>query len=177
MVSAVFSGALIHGPCDDSQIMRVPVYLTIVCMLSCVAGDAAAEELESPDHYAALGVRAFAHDPTAVVIAGKARLVGLGALSGSVRAALLYGDYFEARLPVTVEGALPLGTWLSVSPFAGVGAAYNTDRVGALDPMVSAGVDVRLPRRVVLSATVNVIWQRTIGDTDKEGMGAIGFAF
>ena len=155
--------------------MRVPLYLTIASFVSCLAVEAAAEPYtaEPPDLYVALGVRAFAHDPTAIVLAGKLRLFDVGPLSTSVRDALLYGDYFEARISATLE-AVPLAR---TAPFLGLGMAYNTDGLGQVDPMATAGIDVRVTRRVTVSATVNIIWQRTVGDTDKEGMGTLGFAF
>ena len=155
--------------------MRTPWYLTIAVLLSCFAPDVAADPYtrKPPAFHVGLGVRALAHDPTAVVLAGKVKLLDMGRLSTSLRAALLVGDYVEGRAPITVEGVL----LPRVVPFLGIGLAYNTDHLGVVDPMVSGGLDVWLARRVVANATINIVWQRDIGDTDKEGMGSIGFVF
>ena len=136
------------------------------------APPAAADELApaapapTVDHYVAIGVRTYAADPTSLALSGKARLLALGPVSASGRAALLLGRYTEVRAPMTVE----LQPVHRVAPFLGIGVAYNTDQLGALDPMLTGGVDVALHRRVALNVTVHYIRQIEAADDDKELM-------
>lgn len=163
--------------------MRSLLYVTIIGLVLCSTGEATADQSRTepertsaaaaPAHYVALGMRALAHDPTALVLAGKAELLAAGSVRGSVRGALMYGDYFEARIPITVEAALIPRT----APFLGAGLAYNTDGLARVDLMITGGFDLRVTRRITLGATVNIIWQRAISDTDKEGMGTVGIVF
>jgi hypothetical protein len=142
-------------------------------------GDAFAERVHegagerAPDYFVAAGVRAWAHDPTSLVLAGKAKLVDVSRASVSVRGALLFGPYKEARLPLTVEMAiLP-----RISPFAGGGVAYGTDGLGAFDPMLTGGVNLRIIRHVAIDVTINYIFQLDANDDDKEIMGSLAFVF
>ena len=130
-------------------------------------------EAQTPEHLVSVGVRAGAHDPTALAVGGKLQLIRFGRPSLSLRAALLYGEYFEGRAAVTAE----LRVVPRVLPFLGAGVAYGTDGLGAIDPMLTGGLDIRLIRRVVLQLSVGLIFQLRAEDDDKEAMAALAFAF
>lgn len=156
--------------------MRRALSLAILCW-TLTALTPTAAETPPPDqtstHHVAVGIRTYAHDPTALLLTGKLELVDLGTPGLSVRPALLFGQYLEARASLTVE----LRFIADVTPFTGIGAAYGTDNLGTIDPMLTAGLDVPLHERIALNLTVNYIFQVRVEDDDKEIMGSLGVSF
>jgi hypothetical protein len=126
-----------------------------------------------PENFGGIGARGGLRDPTSGAVAGKVRLADFGKQTLSLRPAVLLGSETELRLPVAIDFA---GS-ARYHPFAGLGAAYNTDGLGDLDPMVSGGVDVSLSSRLILSFTCNYIFQTRISDQDKELIGTINLVF
>jgi hypothetical protein len=76
----------------------------------------------------------------------------------------MVGLDLELRLPLTFELALTP----RLSPFVGIGAAFNTDGYSYLDHMISGGTDIRLSEALTLSLTMNKIFQRKVPDRDSE---------
>lgn len=150
--------------------MRFWAILLTSCWASASAGAALAE---APAHYVGVGVRAGLNDPTAAAINAKVKLTTMGDLSLSVRPELFIGSSVEGRLPLTVEGSLMEG----LNPYAGAGLAYNTDGTHAVDPMVTAGLDLGVGHNLVLDLELNVIFQTTASDTDTELVGSLNYAF
>jgi len=128
---------------------------------------------EPPVHYLGVGARGGFNDSTAAVINAKLKINGEDRPGVSLRPALLLGDEIEVRLPLTVD--LELGE--QFFPFAGAGVAYNTDGLSAVDPMLTAGTDVRLVENLVLGLEGNFIFQLDSSDTDAEFIGTVNYEF
>lgn len=130
---------------------------------------------EVPAYYVGAGIRGGKGDATAAVIGSKIKLTDLGDLTLSTRPALLMGGYdTEWRLPITVEGQTNAR---GISFFGGGGLAYNMDDLGEVDAMLTGGLDMALKRRLVLSMTINFIWQSDISDDDTEFMVTLNYGF
>lgn len=127
---------------------------------------------DPPAYYVGAGVRGGFNDDFAGVINSKAELLELGEeLSLSARPAVIIGDDFELRLPLSVEGEI----YESVYPYAGLGVAFNQDGSSEVDPMVTAGVDFAVAERIYVGATGNAIFRNN--DTDFELIGTVNYAF
>ena len=123
------------------------------------------------DHYIGVGMRGGLNDTQVFVLDSKFEVLQLEDSSLAVRPALLFGDYFEARIPVTY--ALPLGDELAV--FGGGGFAYNCDDTGHFDPMLTAGVDVKITDQLTLNVEGSYIFQPH--DQDAELTTSINWRF
>lgn len=127
---------------------------------------------DPPAYYVGAGVRSGFNDDFAGVINSKAELLELGEeLSLSARPAVIIGDDFELRLPLSIEGEI----YESVYPYAGVGIAFNQDGSSEVDPMITGGVDFAVAERVYVGATGNAIFRNN--DTDFELIGTVNYAF
>jgi len=101
----------------------------------------------------------------------------------SVRPAYVFGNVdFQGnrnnqgtfQLPVTLD-VLP-NSWLS--PFAGVGIATNTDSLGNINALFTAGLDIRLLKHLTLNLGANYIVQPVDSDgRDIEAYSVIYFRF
>ena len=88
----------------------------------------------------------------------------------SVRPALLIGDEFESRLPVSFDLALDEQFLV----FGGGGFAYNFDD-SDFDPMITGGVDMAVSERLILNVEGNLIFKSN--DTDAEIAASINWLF
>lgn len=79
----------------------------------------------------------------------------------------------ETRLPLTLD-LFPRST---VSPYFGGGIATNTHGSGATDPLITAGVDLRLYQNLTLGLNVNYIVQSESEGTDWEAMTLLYLRF
>lgn len=134
----------------------------------------AAQASPLPDYYLGVGVRTFLQDPTSFVVDAKAKVINLGNPSPtlSVRPAVLFGsDGVEARLPLTVD--VPVAD--SIYPYAGGGISYNADRLSAVEPMVTGGLDIGLGSNLYLGTNLNVIFHSG-GETDTEAYFTLNYA-
>ena len=122
------------------------------------------------ENYVGAGVRSGLNDDTALVLDSKFELIQLEESSLSVRPAVLIGDEFEGRFPVSFD--LPLDDEFIV--FGGGGLAYNFDE-GDLDPMFTAGVDLGITERLVINIEGNLIIKSN--DTDAEIAGSLNWKF
>lgn len=128
---------------------------------------------EAPAYYVGAGLRGGKADAVAAVIGAKIKVTDLGDLTLSTRPALLMGGYdTEWRLPITVEGRTGAR---GISLFGGGGLAYNMDDLGEVDAMLTGGLDMALNGRLVLSMTINYIWQSEISDDDTEFMVTLNY--
>ncbi|MEO0759308.1 MAG: hypothetical protein AAFY78_20820 [Cyanobacteria bacterium J06648_16] len=151
--------------------MRLLVAGLVFGSVMSMAGAAAAQV---PDYYVGVGVRAFFNDDTSVILDSKAKIVDLGSrndYSASLRPAVYFGDETAFRVPVTFEAEATENFY----PFVGGGVAYNTDGDENLDPMITAGLDVRLSDQLILNLEGNFIFQPS--DTDAELAASINFEF
>jgi hypothetical protein len=129
----------------------------------------------APAYYVGAGVRGGKGDAVAAVIDSKIKLTDLGNLTLSTRPALLMGGYdTEWRLPVTVEGHQ---NERGISWFGGGGLAYNMDDLDEIDGMLTGGMDLALNRRLIVSLTINFIWQSAISDDDTEFYASLNYGF
>ncbi|ESA34401.1 nucleoside-specific channel-forming tsx [Leptolyngbya sp. Heron Island J] len=122
------------------------------------------------ENYIGVGVRAGLNDDTAAVIDSKLEVVSFEQGSVSVRPALLVGDDFESRLPVSFD--LPLEEQFLV--FGGGGFAYNFDS-SDFDPMITGGLDMALSDRLILNVEGNLIFKSN--DTDAEVAASVNWLF
>ncbi|MEM6251364.1 MAG: hypothetical protein AAF821_00450 [Cyanobacteria bacterium P01_D01_bin.156] len=122
------------------------------------------------DNYVGAGVRSGLNDSTALVLDSKFEVIQFEQNSLSVRPAVLIGDQFEGRFPVSFD--LPFDEQFLV--FGGGGFAYNFDE-SDLDPMITAGLDMSLTERLVLNVEGNLILKSD--DTDAEIAGSINWQF
>ena len=127
-------------------------------------------EASEIENYVGIGVRAGLNDEPAAVIDTKLQVIPLEQNSISVRPALLIGDDFESRLPVSFD--LSLDSQFLV--FGGGGFAYNFDG-GDFDPMVTGGIDMALSERLILNVDGNLIIKSN--DTDAEVAASINWLF
>lgn len=138
---------------------------------SLVLVPAGAALADPPAYYVGAGVRGGFNDDFAGVISSKAEFLELGEMSLSARPAIIIGDDFELRLPLSVEGEVYDGIY----PYAGAGIAYNQDGNSDIDPMITGGVDFAVAERLYVGATANAIFRT--GDTDFELIGTLNYAF
>ncbi|XGB43077.1 MAG: hypothetical protein LVS60_04565 [Nodosilinea sp. LVE1205-7] len=134
----------------------------------------AAQASPLPDYYLGLGVRAFLQDPTSLVINSKAKLFDLGSPTPtlSARPAVMFSsDGVEARLPLTVD--VPVAP--NIYPYAGGGIAYNADRLSAVEPMVTGGLDIGVGSNLYLGTNLNLIFHSG-GETDTEAYFTLNYA-
>ena len=122
------------------------------------------------ENYIGVGVRAGLNDDTAAVIDSKLEVVSFEQGSVSVRPALLVGDDFESRLPVSFD--LPLEEQFLV--FGGGGFAYSFDS-SDFDPMITGGLDMALSDRLILNVEGNLIFKSN--DTDAEVAASVNWLF
>ncbi len=132
----------------------------------------AVQAQQVPEYYVGAGIRAGFNDSTSFVIDSKAQIVELGARTTlSVRPSLVFDNGTELRLPISVDYALDQGLY----PYAGAGVAYNADGRSAVDPMITAGLDWGITRRVVIDVNGSVLFKP--GDTDAEITATVNYAF
>lgn len=132
----------------------------------------AVQAQQVPPYYVGAGIRAGFNDSTSFVIDSKAQIVELGARTTlSVRPSLVFDNSTELRLPVSVDYALDQALY----PYAGAGVAYNADGRSGVDPMITAGLDWGITRRVVLDLNGSVLFKP--GDTDTEITATVNYAF
>ena len=122
------------------------------------------------ENYVGIGVRAGLNDETAAVIDTKFQVIPLEENSLSVRPALLIGDEFESRLPISFD--LSLDSQFLI--FGGGGFAYNFDG-GDFDPMFTGGIDMALSERLILNVEGNYILKSN--DTDAEVAASVNWLF
>ncbi|MBE9158365.1 hypothetical protein IQ265_16230 [Nodosilinea sp. LEGE 06152] len=133
---------------------------------------AAVQAQQAPEYYVGAGIRAGFNDSTSFVIDSKAQVLELGARTTlSVRPALVFDNGTELRLPLSVDYALDQGLY----PYAGAGVAYNADGRSAIDPMITAGLDWGITRRVVIDINGSVLFKPS--DTDAEITATVNYAF
>lgn len=139
---------------------------------------ARAEPLPStaaPAYYVGVGVRGGKGDAVAAVLDSKIKLTDVGKRTLSTRPALMTGGYdTEWRLPITIEGQL---NSRGLSLFGGGGLAYNMDNLDEVDGMLTGGLDMPLNRRLIVSLTINFIWQSAISDDDTEFYASLNYGF
>jgi hypothetical protein len=114
------------------------------------------------DYYIGAGVRGGFNDETAAVIHAKLKVADFGDISLSSRPAVFIGSESEFRLALTGEGEIAP----NVSPFLGGGLAINTDHNGAVDPMLSAGIDIQVADHLVIGVSGNFILEAHDIDTE-----------
>jgi hypothetical protein len=130
---------------------------------------------EAPAYYVGAGIRGGKGDATAAVIDSKFKLTNLGDRTLSTRPALLMGGYdTEWRLPFTIDGQQNAR---GVSWFGGGGLAYNMDDLDEVDGMLTGGLDMSVNRRLIVSLTINFIWQSSISDDDTEFYASLNYGF
>lgn len=149
------------------------ILLTVGCAAVGTLSAAGAAKAEPPAYYVGGGIRAGLNDSTAAALNSKIRMADLGDLSLSIRPELFIGNDIEGRLPLTLETSLNN----VVHPYGGAGLAYNTDGLSAVDPMLTAGVDLAINQNLVFDVELNVIFQTNISDTDAELVGTLNYAF
>ncbi|MGG6241264.1 hypothetical protein ACQ4N7_21790 [Nodosilinea sp. AN01ver1] len=133
---------------------------------------AAAQAQQVPPYYVGAGIRAGFNDNTSFVIDSKAQIVELGDRTTlSVRPSLVFDNSTELRLPISVDYALDQGLY----PYAGAGVAYNADGRSTVDPMITAGLDWGITRRVVIDVNGSVLFKP--GNTDAEITATVNYAF
>ena len=141
----------------------------VLFLWALLVGAGTASAAESPGFYVGLGLRGLARDPTSAALVVKIEFLDTTFFENhraslSVRPKVLVGGYLEARLPLVLE----LAVTPRVFPFAGIGAAYNTDDFGHLDHMYTFGSDFTLRQRLTASVTCNLIYQDRVSDRDTE---------
>lgn len=130
---------------------------------------------EAPAYYVGVGVRGGKGDAVAAVIDSKIKLTDVGERTVSTRPALLMGGYdTEWRLPFTIDGRLNAR---GISWFGGGGLAYNMDDLDEIDGMLTGGMDMALKHRLIVSLTINFIWQSAISDDDTEFYASLNYGF
>ncbi len=161
----------------DSPVTSLPQLrslgiLAAPLMLGILAPAAMAGPLEG--YSVGAGVRTGFNDGTSFAIDGKVPLTqfkiqgnGLGV---SLRPAVIFGDETELRAAATVDASVS-----KLTPYGGVGLAYNTDSTGDVSPMLSAGLEFDVQRNAAIRLNGNYIFQD--GDTDAEllVMGVFNF--
>lgn len=131
------------------------------------------QSTEAPAYYVGAGVRGGKGDAIAAVIDSKIKLTDLGERTLSTRPALLMGGYdTEWRLPFTIDGQQNAR---GISWFGGGGLAYNMDNLDEVDGMLTGGLDMALNRRLIVSLTINFIWQSAISDDDTEFYASLNY--
>ncbi|MFG6099453.1 hypothetical protein SPB21_29690 [Leptothoe sp. ISB3NOV94-8A] len=122
------------------------------------------------ENYVGVGVRTGLNDDTAAVLDSKLEVIPFEQGSLSVRPAILIGEDFEGRLPVSFDLALDEQFLV----FGGGGFAYNFDD-SDLDPMITGGVDMAVSERLILNVEGNLIFKSN--DTDAEVAASINWLF
>ena len=147
----------------------------MVLAVSAVDRAEAESPTQIPDYYAGVGARGLKGDAVAAVMGSKIKLMNFGERTISTRPALLLGGYdTEWRLPFTVEGKTNSHGF---GWFGGVGLAYNMDDLGKTDAMLTGGIDVPFKKRLILSVTIDYMWQDAISDVDGELLVSINYGF
>ena len=143
--------------------MRTLVFTTL-CMILLAAALPPAGFTQCSD--APLGVgfglRAGLRDSTALVLAARVRIACIDPLEFCLRPTLLVAGGVEARASLTA-GA-PLGNRIRL--YGGGGVAYNESGSGRVDPMLSAGVEVTLFRRLGIGLSIGHLLKEEGGDTE-----------
>ena len=158
--------------------------LTPLLALGALLATAGAASAQIPDYYMGVGVRALFNDDTSLIIDSKVKVIEFGGNSrsrtpdnlgsqytASVRPSLFLGNETEYRLPITFETEFSDRFY----PFFGGGIAYNVDGFEDIDPMITAGVDVRLSQQLIVNVEGNFIFQNN--DTDAELTASINYEF
>lgn len=129
------------------------------------------------------GARIGIGEPTDGLVYGRLGHRLNQSLSLSLRPAYVFGNS-DAKGRPNHEGAFQVPLTLDVqpdhwiSPYIGAGIATNTDSSGSVDPMLSAGVDVRLAKHVNLVVGLNVVLQAADNNRrDLEGLSALVVRF
>ncbi|MEO1591431.1 MAG: hypothetical protein AAFU71_09090 [Cyanobacteria bacterium J06632_22] len=164
--------------------LLAPLLSSSAIASSAIIATAGAASAQIPDYYVGAGVRALFNDDTAFILDSKVKVFEFGGSSqgrtprsvgsqytASVRPALYFGNETEYRVPITVETEFSENFY----PFLGGGIAYNVDGSEDIDPMITAGLDVRLSQQLILNVEGNFIFQNN--DTDAELTASINYAF
>ncbi|MBX2864852.1 MAG: hypothetical protein KTR27_14975 [Leptolyngbyaceae cyanobacterium MAG.088] len=122
------------------------------------------------ENYVGLGIRAGLNDDAAALLDSKFELTSFNQGSVSIRPAILIGNDFEGRIPVSFDHVLAEEFLI----FGGGGFAYNFDE-SDFDPMLTGGVDMALSERLILNVEGNLIFKSD--DTDAEVAASINWLF
>lgn len=150
---------------------RVGIFGIVTTIFGLTLGFSAPAALaDPPDNYVGGGVRAEFNDDTAAVIHAKVKVLDLGKFSLSGRPALIIGNSAELRLAATAEGDIAP----RLSPYGGGGIAINKDGSGDVDPLLTAGLDIKVIKQLVVQVGGNLIFTN---GTDAEVMATVNYAF
>jgi hypothetical protein len=150
---------------------RKGFYGTVATTVAAFGLCAPAALADPADSYIGVGLRGGFNDETAAVIHAKLKVADFGEISLSSRPAVFLGNESEFRWALTGEGEIAP----HLSPFLGGGLAINTDSSGAVDPMVSAGLDIQVAEHLVIEVGGNLIFEAN--DTDTELTTSVNYTF
>lgn len=129
------------------------------------------------------GARIGIGEPTYPMIYGRAGVQLSPDIAISLRPYYIFGNSNQAgkrnnqgafQAPLTLD--LATRSW--ISPYIGVGIAANTDSNGKTDPMLSAGVDLKVVGGLYLAVGLNYILESTDPDGhDYEALSVLYYRF
>jgi hypothetical protein len=138
---------------------------------------AKAQQAPTDYNYVGIGVGVGDLGPNSDVglaINSKFRVVNQVSVRPSVISDLDFSDDGNTQftLPVTYDFNSPIANG-RLLPFAGAGASFSTGR-DEVGPMLTAGADYRINRRLTANGTVNVNF---FDSTDVNGVVGLGYTF